>query len=105
MKKSHGPAFVRHQIPLTECPCCFGAGLVQGVFHQLECLGCHSSGYVHAETLEPLPIDELVIQLGMRLRTAIQQVNEVIRRQASGADVQYRQNNRRGAGGTNYTGD
>ena len=39
-KKSSGPAFVRCQIPMTECPSCCGAGLIQGVFHQLECIGC-----------------------------------------------------------------
>ncbi|MHC8300688.1 hypothetical protein [Pseudomonas sp. ZS1P83] len=105
MKKQHGPAFVRHLIPMTECPSCHGAGLIQGVFHQLECIGCHSSGYVHAETLEPLLMQDLVIQLGLRVRTAIQQVNEVIRRQSSGPEAQYQQNNRRGAGGSNFTGD
>ena len=56
-KKTHGPAFVRRRISLTDCPSCAGRGLVKGVFHQLDCIGCHASGLVHAETLEPLPVD------------------------------------------------
>lgn len=103
MKKRSGPAFVRCLIPMTECPSCCGAGLIQGVFHQLECIGCHSSGFVHAESLEPLLMQELVIQLGMlarSIRTHNRQAPAV-----GGAQDQYSQNNRRGAGGTNYTGD
>ena len=103
MKKSHGPAFVRCLIPMTECPSCHGAGLIQGVFHQLECIGCHSSGFVHAETLEPLPIQDLVIQLGLGMRQARNQLSSS--RTVGGAQAQYEQNNRRGAGGSNFTGD
>ncbi|MBN3966296.1 hypothetical protein IMW75_13545 [Pseudomonas gregormendelii] len=103
MKKHHGPAFVRCLIPMTECPSCHGAGLIQGVFHQLECIGCHSSGFVHAETLEPLLIEDLVIQLGLGMRRATKQLSSS--RNEGGAQVQYEQNNRRGAGGSNFTGD
>ncbi|PRW84200.1 hypothetical protein [Pseudomonas fluorescens] len=106
MKKSSGPAFVRCLIPMTECPSCNGAGLIRGVFHQLECIGCHSSGFVHAETLEPLLMQDLVIQLGLKLRS----VRAVVKSLESGSShqgefAQYNQNNRRGAGGTNFTGD
>ena len=103
MKKSHGPAFVRCLIPMTECPSCCGAGLVQGVFHQLECIGCHSSGFVHAETLEPLPMQDLVIQLGLEIRRARNRLSSSP--PIGGAQDQYERNNRRGAGGSNYTGD
>ena len=103
MKKSSGPAFVRCLIPMTECPSCCGAGLIQGVFHQLECIGCHSSGFVHAETLAPLLMQDLVIQLGMLARRSVHQKNRASA--ISGPQDQYSQNNRRGAGGTNYTGD
>ncbi len=100
-KKQHGPAFVRCLIPMTECPSCHGAGLIRGVFHQLECIGCHSSGFVHAETLEPLLMQDLVIQLGLLVRRGRNQSSSEI----GGAQDQYSENNRRGAGGTNYTGD
>lgn len=101
IKKQHGPAFVRCLIPMTECPSCHGAGLIRGVFHQLECIGCHSSGFVHAETLEPLLMQDLVIQLGLLVRRSRNQSSSGI----GGAQGQYSENNRRGAGGTNYTGD
>jgi hypothetical protein len=106
MKKSHGPAFTRCLIPMTECPSCHGAGLIQGVFHQLECIGCHSSGFVHAETLEPLLITDLVIQLGLKVRSAQAELKTRDRGSfARGEAAQYHQNNRRGAGASNYTGD
>ncbi len=103
MKKQHGPAFVRCLIPMTECPSCNGAGLIQGVFHQLECIGCHSSGFVHAETLEPLAMQDLVIQLGLEIRRARNRPSDTP--VVGGAQDQYERNNRRGAGGSNYTGD
>lgn len=102
-KKLHGPAFVRRQIPLTECPSCAGKGLVTGVFHQLDCIGCHASGLVHAETLEPLPMNDLVVQLGMlirqerRIATLPVKVDPVV--------AQYQDLNRRGPGGLSYKGD
>ena len=102
-KKQHGPAFVRCLIPMTECPSCNGAGLIQGVFHQLECIGCHSSGFVHAETLEPLPMQDLVIQLGLEIRRARNRLSGSPA--VGGVQDQYERNNRRGAGGSNYTGD
>jgi len=106
MKKSSGPAFVRCLIPMTECPSCHGAGLIRGVFHQLECIGCHSSGFVHAETLEPLLMQDLVIQLGLKLRSVRAVVKSLERGPIhQGETAQYNQNNRRGAGGTNFTGD
>lgn len=103
MKKSSGPAFVRRQIPMTECPSCCGAGLIQGVFHQLECIGCHSSGFVHAETLEPLLMQDLVVQLGLLVRRP--------RPQLAGHNParciidEYQTPNRRGPGGSSYKGD
>ena len=103
MKKSSGPAFVRSLIPMTECPSCCGAGLIRGVFHQLECIGCHSSGFVHAETLEPLLMQDLVIQLGMLARRSRNQKSSAA--PIGGAQDQYSKNNRRGPGATNYTGD
>lgn len=102
-KKQHGPAFVRRQIPLTDCPSCAGKGLVKGVFHQLDCIGCHASGLVHAETLEPLPVDDLVVQLGMLIRQERHVSSMPVK--VDGVVAQYQDVNRRGPGGSSYKGD
>lgn len=99
----HGPAKARRKIPLADCPSCAGRGLIRGVFHQIECIGCHATGLVNAETLEAIPLQDLVVLLGTMLRKAR---NVVTGPSAPvGAEAQYNQNNRRGAGGSNYTGD
>lgn len=103
-KRTHGPAFVRRQIPLTDCPSCAGKGLVKGVFHQLDCLGCHASGLVHAETLNPLPVDELIVQLGMLVRQRERVAIFPPGSPTSMAEL-YQQNNTRGPGGSAYKGD
>lgn len=102
-KRTHGPAFVRRQIPLTDCPSCAGKGLVKGVFHQLDCIGCHASGLVHAETLEPLPVDDLIVQLGMLIRQErhLSTLPPVV----DGVVAQYQDVNRRGPGGSSFKGD
>lgn len=102
-KKTHGPAFVRCLIPLTDCPSCAGKGVIQGVFHQLDCIGCHASGQVHAITLEPLPLEDLVVQLGMLLRR--ERHLAVLAPAANDTAEQYQQNNSRGAGRSSFKGD
>ena len=104
MKKQHGPAFRRELKPLMECGTCRGAGSTSGVFHQLDCLACNASGWVSRDTGEALPLEELVPQLNMKLRNAVADLARA-RQAIGGAQQQYEQNNRRGAGGTNYTGD
>ncbi|WP_223448472.1 hypothetical protein [Pseudomonas sp. BF-R-19] len=102
-KKTHGPAFARRLIPLTDCPSCAGKGVIQGLFHKLDCIGCHASGQVHAITLEPLPIEELVVQLGMLLRRERHSLKAAPA--VDGAVAQYQDINRRGPGGSSYKGD
>ena len=104
MKKSHGPAFRKELKPLMHCGTCRGAGVVSGVFHQLACVACHGSGWVCQATGDALPLEELVPQLNMKLRNMAAELNRA-RHAQGGAHEQYEQNNRRGAGGTNYTGD
>lgn len=101
--KSHGPAVARRRIPLTDCPSCAGEGLIRGVFHQLDCIGCHASGLVQAQTLEPLPLEELVIQLGMELRRSRAQLVGI--RPTHCIVDEYQQPNRRGPGGSSFKGD
>ena len=103
MKKQHGPALVRRLIPMTECPACAGKGVIVGLLHELDCAGCHSSGFVHAQTLEPLLVEDLVVQLGRVVRQARGRLGRSPA--MGGAQDQYNENNRRGPGATNYTGD
>jgi hypothetical protein len=106
MKKSHGPAFRAARIELAKCPACRGRAVVQGVFHDLPCDQCNASGWVSADTGEALPLDVLVTQLSLRLQAAEQQIEQLKRSvPMNGPAAQYTQNNRRGAGGTNFTGD
>ena len=104
-RKSHGPSFKKHMIKLAECPDCQGRGVVQGVFHELGCEACSSSGWIDRWTSRPMPLDELAIQLGMNLRAVLRQVEQLMNPQASGPEATYQGSNQRGAGGTNYTGD
>lgn len=106
LKKSHGPALKVDQLDLAQCSACRGKAFVSGVFHQLPCLQCNASGWVAAETGEPLSLEVLVSQLSLRLRAAESRISQYDKHeQASGPGAAYAGNNRRGAGGTNFTGD
>lgn len=87
-----------------ECGTCRGKGVICGVFHQLDCTACHGSGWVCQLTGDALPLEDLVPQLNMKLRNLAAELNRA-RHSQRGAQEQYEQNNRRGAGGSNYTGD
>jgi len=106
MKKSTGPAFRAAQLDLDKCPACRGRAVISGVFHQLACVQCNASGWVTAETGEALPVEVLVTQLSIRLQAADHQI-ERLKRPAllGGPATQYDENNRRGPGATNFTGD
>lgn len=106
MKKTHGPAFRAAQLDLAKCPACRGRAVTKGVFHELPCVQCNASGWVTAETGEALPLEVLVTQLSIRLQAAEQQIEQLKRPVPMfGPDAQYNENNRRGPGATNYTGD
>lgn len=105
MKKRHGPEFRAAQLDLAKCMACRGKAVVKQLFHELPCLACNASGWVSADTGEPLPLDVLVTQLSLRLQAADHQIAQFNCFKPAGAQVQYEHNNRRGAGGTNYTGD
>jgi hypothetical protein len=104
MKRTHGPALRRQRKSMMECGACRGAGIVGGVFHDLDCVTCDGTGWLCAVTGSPLALPELVLELNRRLRDALAEVGRA-RHQIGGAQQQYNENNRRGAGGTNYTGD
>lgn len=104
MKKSHGAAFKKEVIPLAPCPACKGKAVITGVFHELDCIQCHASGWVRFDNGQALELQELVTQLGFNLRIACKQIQERMTVPLDMPDY-YSQNNRRGVGGTNYTGD
>ncbi|RMM43810.1 hypothetical protein ALQ78_01162 [Pseudomonas syringae pv. aptata] len=104
--KRHGPDFRSAQLDLAKCPACRGRAVIKGVFHELACVQCNASGWVAAETGEALPLEVLVTQLSMRLQVADRQIEQLKRpAQMTGPAAIYQQNNRRGAGGSNWTGD
>ncbi|RFQ01468.1 hypothetical protein D0O09_15415 [Pseudomonas putida] len=105
MMKKHGPAFKKALIELGKCPLCRGRAVTQGLFHELPCGHCNASGWVVAATGEALALDELVTQLSLKLQAATRQIEQLKNPQASGPEATYQGSNRRGAGGTNYTGD
>ncbi|MBN6791481.1 hypothetical protein JRG49_09565 [Pseudomonas fulva] len=105
MMKSHGPALRKERVILARCPDCNGRAAIKGVFYELPCGRCNASGWLSAVTGEPLPLEELVTQLGLRVHELEQQVDRQRPPRTTGPSEQYETNNRRGAGGTNYTGD
>ncbi|MPQ83794.1 hypothetical protein F0170_07240 [Pseudomonas sp. MAFF 730085] len=104
MSKSNGPAFRRELKFIVECNACRGTGIYTGVFHQMTCENCHASGWVCGSTLSALPLIDVVQVLNARLREALGEIAKA-NSATGGAHQQYEHNNRRGAGGTNYTGD
>jgi hypothetical protein len=105
MSRSHGPAFRAAMLDLAKCPACRGRAVINGVFHEMACVQCNASGWVTAETGEVLPLEVLVTQLSFRLQAAEHQIAQFNCFKPDGAEAQYNENNRRGAGGTNFTGD
>lgn len=106
--KRHGPDLRKEFIPLITCKACRGMAVVKGVFHELDCTACNASGWVRMDNGEKLDLQDLVTQLGFNLRLACKQIRDNTLRPDPyncGPESGYYQNNRRGAGGTNYTGD
>ena len=105
MKKRHGPWIQKEHITLAWCPACRGKAVIKGVFHELACVQCNASGWVNGISGEALPLEELVTQLSLRLQQAEARISQLQRVVPIGAAALYERNNRRGAGGTNFTGD
>ena len=106
MKKTLRLEFSRRPIPMVVCNECRGAATVSGLYGPRPCMKCRVSGWVSGDTGDALPLEDLVFQLSLKLQWAQQQIDAFTRvPPVSGAAAQYQTNNRRGAGGTNYTGD
>ena len=106
MKKPLRSEFSRRPIPMAVCNECGGAATVSGLYGPRPCMTCHVSGWVSVDTGDALPLEDLVFQLSLKLQQAQQRIDALTRvPPVSGAAAQYQTNNRRGAGGTNFTGD
>ncbi|VVP01002.1 hypothetical protein PS862_02845 [Pseudomonas fluorescens] len=106
MQQALGPGFSKERVELELCPMCRGRAVKKGVFFELICTHCNGSGWVVSGSRLVLSSDELVTQLSFKLQEAQREITALKRAPyLSGEGVQYQQNNRRGAGGTNYTGD
>ncbi len=71
-----------------------------GIFHLLGCVACDGTGLVDAETCQALEPRDMVAQLLIRLAE-----HECQRQPAPGPEGDYVGSNRRGAGGSHWTGD
>ena len=65
--KSHGPSYRKQKRPLKRCAGCNGVGLTKGIFYEMVCDTCTGGGVVLAETGEPLPVEDLVVEMRLRL--------------------------------------
>lgn len=106
MKKGLQDGFKRPRLDLVHCQICKGRAVVPGMFYELVCVDCNGSGWVVEGSRLVLPPEELVTQLSFKLQQA-QRTIEALKGPAKvvGPQQQYRESNRLGAGGTNYTGD
>lgn len=103
MRKRSGPAFNQEKRPLKACPMCYGSGFVKPMFYEVPCDRCKGSGVVCKETGDSLAMEDLVIQLRIRLTERNQELVEVRRKLA---DMRVESNGRGyGAGGSRYHGD
>ena len=106
MQKGQVHGFKRRRIELEPCPTCKGKAVVKGLFYELICTACNGSGWVIRGSRLVLSSDELVTQLSFKLQQAQREIELLQRDSSTSGQVEYYQmNNRRGAGGTNYTGD
>nr|WP_296268433.1 hypothetical protein [Pseudomonas sp. UBA6562] len=106
VKKGTDRGFDQARIDLVKCPTCKGRAVVRGVFFELACTACNGSGWVVEGSRLVLPLDELVTQLSFKLQAAEQQITQMKRpSETHGPEQQYQGTNRRGAGGSNFTGD
>lgn len=106
MKKSHGPGLRAAVLEVARCTICRGKAVVSGVFHELPCWHCNASGWVAADTGEALPLEVLVTQLSFKLQAAERALQRrSAERTGSAPAARWEPDNRRGAGGSHYTGD
>ncbi|WP_370738919.1 MULTISPECIES: hypothetical protein [Pseudomonas] len=106
MKKGLQDGFKRPRLDLVQCQFCKGRAVVAGVFHELVCVDCNGSGWVVEGSRLVLSPEELVTQLSFKLQAAEREIQRLKSRSGmAGPERHYNEPNRRGAGGSNFTGD
>lgn len=90
-------------LPLADCSACAGAGLEQGLYGKRVCVTCLGVGLIGAGG-EPLLLEEALLQLRLRL-TQVEGEARQLRARLPAPDSIYCTDNRRGAGGSHFTGD
>jgi len=97
--RKHGPDLQKAVPAIQRCRQCRGQGFTKGVFFELDCATCDGTGWLGADGAPVEPV-ALIRALGQRLDKAEQQLVDRARASTWSED-----NNRRGAGGSHYTGD
>lgn len=106
VKKVLQDGFKRPRLDLVQCPVCKGRAVVKGVFYELVCADCNGSGWVVEGSRLLLPLEELVTQLSFKLQAAEREIQALKSVGGmTGPERHYYEPNRRGAGGSNFTGD
>lgn len=93
---------------LARCEVCQGKGVIQGIFHRMECAGCNGGRFIDAATNLPLAYPDLVAEQRSRLIRAereIEQLRARLGRHAGPAGDYAGQSNKHHRGGGNWTGD
>lgn len=105
MPKKHGPDFKKEVGKVEGCRTCRTSGVKKGLFYELPCDDCKGVGWVAARGME-LTIEEIARALGVRVNHAEQQLADRIRLSVLVGDSPNRVgNNRKGSGGSHFTGD
>ncbi len=106
VKKGLQDGFKRPRLDLVQCQICKGRAVVSGVFYELVCVDCNGSGWVVEGSRLVLPTEELVTQLSFKLQAAEREIRQLKSQSGTvGPERYYNEPNRRGAGGSNFTGD
>lgn len=81
MKRS-GPSLRQQAVELEKCGTCHGSGFVKPMFYELPCTGCNAGGWVNKETGEALALEDLVVQLRLKVNELGAKNRELHRRLA-----------------------
>lgn len=98
--RKNGPDLQKSVLAIQRCRECRGQGFTKGVFFELDCVACVGTGWVGMDGA-PVETPALIRALGRRLDKAEQQLVD----RAKASTLATQDNNRRGAGGSHYTGD
>ncbi|RKR79197.1 hypothetical protein [Marinobacter nauticus] len=100
MKRS-GPSFRQQQVELKTCPACHGRGVVSGLFHEMPCPDCESSGYVAKDADLALSVQDLILQLRLECNEKATEIERLRRQLLNTSPTE----NKHGPMGTYYRGD